>query len=428
MLAAGARRARHPVVLGLGSALWIQVTLLMTGIITARTLGPVDRGYLAVFALVPTVLVQVLSFGMPAAVTYEIASVGVQGSALVRAVARSVVVQVVLVTMLQAAAFVAFADSWPQYVAWSAAITIPFSWFVVPQLYAIAVLQGLQRPFEVSLLRALRPSLYAVSCIALLISGSATLATVTFAWIGSTAVAVAAAIATARLALTHHQGGCEPNIMRTVKFGVRAFFGTFSPLDTFRLDQGIVAWLLTPAQLGIYVVAGSLANLPTLITQAIGAVVYPAIAAAPPEGLVLRAARLFLLGLVPIVIAGLMLWLVAAPVVPLFFGDEFASAVPVARMLVIAASLAAVRKLGSDVLRGLGAPGAGSRAELASWLALAATLLALAPITESVAVSVALVLTATAALLWIIGEMLVAVRQRRALLEPVESGGFRWRR
>ena len=65
--------------------------------------------------------------------------------------------------------------------------------------------------------------------------------------------------------------------------------------------------------------------------------------------------------------------------VPFFFGDAFAPAVPIARILLIGSLLFGIRRVLADSASGAGYPEVGSGAEIASWVALGASLLLLVP-------------------------------------------------
>lgn len=54
----------------------------------------------------------------------------------------------------------------------------------------------------------------------------------------------------------------------------------------------------------------------------------------------------------------------------MFFGPEFAQAVPVARLILVASYLVAIRRVFADCLRGARRPGIGTAAEIASWIVL----------------------------------------------------------
>jgi O-antigen/teichoic acid export membrane protein len=115
----------------------------------------------------------------------------------------------------------------------------------------------------------------------------------------------------------------------------------------------------------VYVVAVAFTNAPRFLSQAIGLVAYPHLAAQPAGG---RAGRTILRFMVlGVVLCGLTAAIieVALPwLVPALFGRSFAPAIGIARVLLLSAVLVSVRRLLSDCARGAGFPGIGSASEI----------------------------------------------------------------
>ena len=79
--------------------------LVASGILVARALGVEGRGQLAVIVLVPSVLSQLGTLGVPLALTYFIAKDPEGGSPLLRSLARLISSQVVILTTAQVGFF-----------------------------------------------------------------------------------------------------------------------------------------------------------------------------------------------------------------------------------------------------------------------------------------------------------------------------------
>src|SRR3954471_15100982 len=71
------RDLRSPVVQATAGAVMVgvvaQLSLAVSGVLSARLLGPTDRGYLAIVILVPSIISQAGSLGISLALTYFIA-------------------------------------------------------------------------------------------------------------------------------------------------------------------------------------------------------------------------------------------------------------------------------------------------------------------------------------------------------------------
>ena len=100
------------------------------------------------------------------------------------------------------------------------------------------------------------------------------------------------------------------------------------------------------------------------------------------------------------VIGGLEI--VTGKLVLLFFGAEFESATPIARVLLLATLFMAARRVLTDGVNGMGRPGLGTISELASWVFLLPTIALLLPRYGAVGVALALAISWFASLVLLI--------------------------
>jgi O-antigen/teichoic acid export membrane protein len=151
-------------------------------------------------------------------------------------------------------------------------------------------------------------------------------------------------------------------------------------VETFRIDQAIVALLLSPTALGLYVVAMSFTNVLRFLSQSIGLIAYPRVAA---QGDHLDARRTlwryFWLATAVCILIAAILEAVAGWLVPFMFGAEFQPAVPITRIVLLGAVFLGARRVLTDGVRGIGRPVAGTVAELVSWVWLVPALVLLTP-------------------------------------------------
>ena len=388
-----------------------QAALIVSGVLAARILGVEDRGYLALFALFPAVLAQAGSLGLPLAATFELSREPARARAAVRTLAPPAALQAALLTLAHGAIVVAvFADD-ARDVWLAALLTIAVVPISLAQQYALAILQGRQRFRDFNVFRTLPAVLYSLAVVALFLADSGDLRRITLAWIVTSALAGAATLAAALRGLPRAGDDEGPATSELVRFGLKGLLGWASPLELFRLDQAVVGLLLSPASLGLYVVGLSLSNLPRFVAQSIGYVAYPRVAAERAE----RDARAELwhffwisVAVCSVVVGGLEL--AAGALVPLFFGEAFSGAVDVTRILLLNALFLSARRVLTDGAQGLGLPGLGTTAELASWLFL---LPGLAILTPAFGVEgVALALTAASALALLVLVVLVTRSSR----------------
>jgi O-antigen/teichoic acid export membrane protein/O-antigen ligase len=365
------------------AAAFSQAVLVVSGVLLARALGPEDRGYMALVFLVPTLLALAGNVGIPLACTYFVA----RNPGAARAIAAKLVTPVLLQTaagvLLTLGALLTVLSDEPGRVIAAGLVTTALVPALLIQIYGMALLQGQQRFRAFNVLRTMPPFLNAVGLLAAVVTGFHSLFELTVVTVGANVLA-AGLILEALLRGLDPPGDAAtddvPSLGELTRFGLKGFFGSISPVESFRLDQAAVAVFLNPVALGIYVVAQAFINLPRFVAQSVGMVAYPRVAARHDPELARRSLwRHFALGTALALAAVGALELAVPALVPLFFGDAFSEAVPIARILLIGAFFVSARRILADGVRGMGHPGLGTSAEIVSWLVLLPSVVVLAP-------------------------------------------------
>jgi O-antigen/teichoic acid export membrane protein len=355
-----------------------QATLVISGVVVARALGPEHRGVLALVFVLSALAAQVGSLGVPVSVTYWIAALETNPKALLQSLGRFRRVQLLAVLTSQAALIVAVLEpKSPGGFLWVGFASLAATAAALIQMYGLAVLQGLRRFGAFNVLRSLNAALYLLGVVALWVVDKATLTPVALVFIAaSVASAAATSLVVARLGPV---GGASDEVpaRRLVSFGVRSLVGSSPPVETFRLDQLLVGLVLSPIALGYYVVALAFTNLTRFVAQSIGAVTYPGVAATADRSMRARLIRRDF-GLAAVVCGGITLALVVLipTLLPFFFGSDFEPATMPAQILLVATFFAALRRILIDGTRGSGWPLWGAAAEASTLLALPAIVLA----------------------------------------------------
>jgi len=380
----------------------IQLTLVVTGIVVARALGPENRGHLALLVLIAAIVSGLGPLGLPYALSYTLARVPERAADVVAQLKKAIVIQLgaaiacagVVVTLLTAGR--------PGYVQASAFMVVVAVASGMVQQYGLGVLQGLRRFTAFNLLRVAPNAAFAVSASALLLADVRGFIEFAYAYGISRAVFAPVTLATAaRNAMAEQrEGGTEPPSSSWIlRFGRRSMFGGAPLVEAYRVDQAIVGLFLAPAALGIYVVALALTNLPRFIARSVGMVATPSVAGRPTQqlarGTMWRfswlAAPLYL----PLIV---VLWLGAPTLIEFFFGAEFSDAAPITRLLLVATALYCARRVLIDAARGAGYPGIGSVSEIAALISVIALAAAFVPLWETDGVAYALIGSSTIAL------------------------------
>src|SRR5437764_622756 len=112
----------------IGTSLAVQAAMVVSGVAAARLLGVLDRGHLAMFILLSTVLPTVCSLGLPLALTYWIARAPEYAWALLHRVRSAIVALLAVVLAAHGVVLYAMFRHSPGYVQASAAI----SWISSP--------------------------------------------------------------------------------------------------------------------------------------------------------------------------------------------------------------------------------------------------------------------------------------------------------
>jgi len=164
---------------------------------------------------------------------------------------------------------------------------------------------------------------------------------------------------------------------RMIGYGLRSYGMDVMGVLSANLDQILLVTLLAPAELGMYVVAASLARMLHMISGSASMVLFPKVAAQPLDQVMTYVSissrvTTTITGLVALALA------LAAPILlPAIYGPDFAAAVYIFPILLAESVLSGTIKIIGQGLMGSGRPGTYTMAQgfgLASVLALMALL------------------------------------------------------
>ncbi|MGI8550438.1 MAG: lipopolysaccharide biosynthesis protein, partial [Dehalococcoidia bacterium] len=353
----------------IATALTGQAALLLSGVLSARILGPENRGHVALFVVLPSVIFYAGNLGLPSALAYFIAKDRTQTAAIVRSLSKWFILQVTVLTLVHALVLVILLSGKSRVLQVAGFTSLPIVPAFLVQQNALSVLQGRQRFGVFNLVRLLPAFLFGLAVLALYIGHAGGLIQIMVAWTITVIIsAIATAFAAAQALGSEVTGRPIPNTRQLVGFGLKSVLGSFSPIESFQVDQILVGLFLSPAALGLYVVGQALTNLPRFVSQSVGMVAYPYIASLQDRQAAWRSTwQFFWLNVCTSLVIVLGLAVATSYVVPVLFGKAFAGAVPVAHVLLAGAFFLSVRRVLVEGLRGSGYPIAGSVAEVVSW-------------------------------------------------------------
>ena len=336
--------------------------------------------------------------------TYYIAREPSQARRIASSLAWVGTVQLAAVFVVQAAALAAVAHSEPQRVQLAAAISLLLPPGILALSFGLAILQGQRRFTAYNTLRVGPSVAYVVGVVVVYVSNATSLVLFMALWAAVNLVGGLIALVFSVRGLPKHAAEDEtPSRWQMLRFGLKAFLGSLSPVDVVRLDQAVVGLFLAPVTLGFYVVAQALANLPRVVATSIGFVAYPQVAAERDRASARRAMwRFFFLGLGLSALVVGFLELMAGQLITLFFGEDFAEATAITEILLLASLFMAGRRVLTDGINGIGHPGFGTIAEVTSWILLIPGLAILLPWLGAEGVALALAISWGASLLLLI--------------------------
>lgn len=358
------------------TGLLCQLMLLVSGPVVARMLGPEGRGTLGLVILVTTIIGLLVTGGLPAAVAKATAEGSLPGRDAIRPIARMLIVLAVLggclATVTTAILTRNLADT-----AWLAVGAGVICATLVADLAISAMLQGEGNTWAVNIHRLVAVGIYVAMAAILFIFWPVDRPMVLVAVYicgGLTAVILAAV-------LLRRPTRAEAQTDRTglLSFARKSWLAGSYVLDSFGIDQLLVALILGATALGHYVVASSIVNLALLVVGGLGQFLLPRMVAQSPESAILTMRR-WLAGSVALaVLLTCALELVIGPAIRIFFGAEFIPSIIIARILAVAWALLAVRRVLAAAAQAQGQAGAASMIEVISVLGLLVGFLASVP-------------------------------------------------
>jgi len=313
----------------IGSRFMLVVFGFATGIITARILGPHDRGLFTLLITLPQTLVTFAKMGVAQANVYYVRRARVP----VSTVASNSLVLTFLVSLLLLTACYffghwiidPFTDGAPWSYVWLALVLVPA---LLIESYFMAILQAVEafRAYNLqSVIKAIL-SFVGIATALLLVHGK----------LWAALMSQVAVLTACNLWLLIQCYRVAPFGLRwnqevgrgTLSFGAKSYVQTLAAHLHYRIDLYLIALLLTPEQVAFYSIAVNMTNPILQIPDAIGTVIFPKLAGSSDHAAHERTAvtcrhTLFATLVAAIVYAG-----VGSQLMVLFYGSRYAPAIP----------------------------------------------------------------------------------------------------
>jgi O-antigen/teichoic acid export membrane protein len=313
----------------------IQLANLASGILAARLLLPEGRGELAAIVLWPALIAGLGGLSLNSAAAFfsarereRVREIFAVATALSAVVAPAV-------TLLGFAILPLVYAGYPEEVRGLARLYLAFVALNVFGLSYLSILQGRLVIGAFNALRTILPVANVALILGAMALGEARVGAFVAASLGANAIVLVLAAA---LLVRAGWTGCRGSVallQSMLRYALSVHAGYLVTVASQRLDQAFIALILSPADLGFYVVALAAGGVGNLAAGTMDMLAFPKVAAAAPAarpvvlGRYLRAttalAVLAALSLVP-----LLPWLIE-----LFFGRTFLPSAPAARVIAV---------------------------------------------------------------------------------------------
>ena len=349
---------------------------LVNSILLSRWLGPDGRGEVAAAMLWPTLLVYLSSLGLITAILYFAARPDSQPQAIFA--------NALWLGLAQGAAAIIIGFACLPWLLHSQSATVVgISRFYLPVIplslitqYGVSLLQGRMQIAVFNWLRLILPAGYLIGTISLMLAGGLVLLNIILLHLLLNVLVLIVTLGALWRSGIRVRFGVDGGLVgQMLKYGAKVHVGSVTGLANLSLDQVLMAAMLPPNYLGLYVVAVSAAGVAQSFSQAVQMVLTPGIT--QKESVAERTAmlqgvfrRYWLLSLmVTLVIAALL------PIaIPLVFGANFREAVQPAEVLMLGSFFLGAKDVLAGGAQALGNPWLGSKAQVVA-LAVTVTLL-----------------------------------------------------
>lgn len=362
-------RDRYVVLLIVFGTFGLQGLTLVTGVLSARMLGVEGRGQVAlVFALGLMASQLTLGGSLPNAIAKTLAERQLAARDGLRTIARRRAGLLAIPCLTAAGLMLVLQRSEPGHDKYGLAVAVGVMTLqTITFRVIIGSLQGeIRHLARMAVVGVVPQALFTVALTTAFVAGwDWSALQVLFWFFVSSFIGVAAGWS----ALAHPTRRAEDELDESVVWAEtrKNYVSSIGPIDGVGLDRILVGALLGTAQLGLYAAAAAVANLCSIVGNAVSIIVLPRVAMHHADRAGQRAVIRQWVPIAGTVIAlvVLVLELVVGPAIRLAFGDEFAGAITCAHWLVLADGLLGFRKVLVAVLQGQGRGGGASWIELA---------------------------------------------------------------
>lgn len=329
---------------------------VLTGIVTARLLGPNDKGVQAAIILWPGILISLSTIGLPTALLYHIKKSAARASALITVA----IVLGFLVSLLTVSLGVIFVPNWlANYDTQTIRITQFYLVFVPVAVTASIYTSAVQATGNFQLyngFRLLQPLITLSILIILALTNMLSASTAAAAFLCPALPALIWLWAHTRHLYTFSFTQFRETCHDLFSYGLRSYSGDVLAVASSQLDKVIIVSLLSPTSMGLYSVAFSLAKMLFVFEAAVVSVLLPKTIGQPITEVRALLGRAVRVSTLVTSAAAVILILIGPRLINLFYGDAFLAATIVFWILAVDSVLGGLAGLLGQVFYAVGKP------------------------------------------------------------------------
>jgi O-antigen/teichoic acid export membrane protein len=335
----------------------IQLIGIITGVVTARLLGPAGKGDLSTVLWLPTLMTAIGIIGIPQAVTL-ITSRNIQEDEVLNLSSFWLILGIGIIeaTMLYPLIPPILGSAKSHLVSESRLflLYIPLSF---PALVLLGIDQGQQKFNRYNMLRPLPVVLYMIGLLILWRAGLGNLYNVLIVClIGQAATTMIRAAISGRYLFTFSKFEKRhiESSKRLLRQGFVFFLPAISGILLMRVDIALLSWKASSEEVGYYAVALAIAMGQTGLSSSLVQVNFPKIAGAPIHEVRGILKQQFMNSILPVLGMGFLVAFFSKWIIQHVFGNAFLPAYPTGLILIPAIAVWGLNQILENGLRGMG--------------------------------------------------------------------------
>jgi O-antigen/teichoic acid export membrane protein len=352
---------------------------ILTGIFSARMLGPVGRGEYAAVMIWPTAIATVLSLGINQAVSFNLGRRAFTISEVTTAILVIGLTQSILSVVIGVLVVPHALAKYSPEVRHLGIIFVLLTPALILGVYTGNLFQGKQDLLRFNFIRVTAPFTYFAILVTVYFLHRGTLRWVVLSTLGGYVAMLVLGSAMVWTILRPRMQWNALAMPRLLDFGYRTQLGGLATYVNQRIDQMVLSLFVPPRQLGLYAVAVTLSTAVTVFPQAAGIVTFSRGSSQHFEDAKSTIGVSFRASLIWLLLSCSALYAVSPFLIRLIFGSAFEGSILACRILLPGALMIGLNQVLYNGANALGRPGLPSCAEGVSIAATAIGLYVLVP-------------------------------------------------